>query len=76
MLAPHRRLIRDGILTADPAFQRQAKRIPLQLILFNDILLKNENAKKKIQAENIKYQWPVRLIWVKDGGKFVFLICL
>lgn len=39
----------------------------LQFWLFNDILVKNDTPKKKIDPQNPKYHWPVNLVWVRDG---------
>jgi len=66
-VAPHRQFIRDGIFTAEVT--ATSKRYQLQFALFSDILIKNENPKKKIKPHKAKYQWPLKLVWIKDHRK-------
>lgn len=63
-VAPHRQFVRDGIVTAE--VMATSKRYQLQFALFSDILIKNENPKKKIKPHKAKYQWPLKLVWIKD----------
>jgi hypothetical protein len=63
--------VREGVLNAEA--NGSGKRAPVQFVLFSDILIKNENPKKKIKPEKAKYQWPLRLVWIKDIRTFLFL---
>lgn len=63
-VAPHRQFVRESVLNSE--VNASGRRQPVQFALFSDILIKNENPKKKIKPEKTKYQWPLRLVWIKD----------
>lgn len=88
LLAPARRLVADGVYSADvvarfpPAPNGDApssskltnsggsssikERSTLQLVLFNDVLIRNEGAKKKRSLLKLKYHWPIQLVWLRE----------
>lgn len=63
-VAPHRHFVRESVLNAE--VNASGKRQLVQFALFSDIIIKNENPKKKIKPEKLKYQWPLRLVWIQD----------
>jgi hypothetical protein len=44
------------------------------LSLFNDLLIRNEGAKKKKDLLKSKYHWPIQLVWLREMPASAVLI--